>query len=62
MAEQKAKAEKKLAKAKQYDISTGVLRRKGKFCPKCGAGVFMAQHKDRSSCGKCGYAEMKAKP
>ncbi len=26
-------------------------------CPKCGPGVFMATHKDRVSCGKCGYTE-----
>jgi small subunit ribosomal protein S27Ae len=28
-----------------------------KYCPRCGPGVFMAQHKDRLSCGKCGYTE-----
>ncbi len=28
-----------------------------KICPRCGAGVFMAQHKDRLACGKCGYTE-----
>jgi len=30
---------------------------KGKFCPKCGPGVFMGKHKDRTVCGKCGYME-----
>jgi small subunit ribosomal protein S27Ae len=39
-----------------YDASSG-LKRKNKFCPKCGAGVFMANHKDRVTCGKCGYME-----
>ena len=34
---------------------------KGKFCPKCGAGVYMAEHKDRKVCGKCGYAEIATK-
>ncbi|ADN34877.1 Ribosomal protein S27a [Methanolacinia petrolearia DSM 11571] len=28
-----------------------------KHCPRCGPGVFMAEHKDRVSCGKCGYTE-----
>jgi small subunit ribosomal protein S27Ae len=28
-----------------------------KYCPRCGQGVFMAQHKDRLACGKCGYTE-----
>lgn len=30
-----------------------------KFCPKC--GVRMANHKDRFSCGKCSFTEMKKK-
>lgn len=31
-------------------------------CPKCGAGVFLAQHADRVSCGRCGYTEFSKKP
>ncbi|MFQ5405728.1 MAG: 30S ribosomal protein S27ae [Candidatus Micrarchaeia archaeon] len=31
---------------------------KGKSCPKCGSGVGLARHKDRLSCGKCGYMEV----
>ncbi|MCB9361914.1 30S ribosomal protein S27ae [Candidatus Woesearchaeota archaeon] len=27
---------------------------KSEFCPKCDA-TFMATHKDRKTCGKCGY-------
>ncbi|VVC01805.1 30S ribosomal protein S27ae [uncultured archaeon] len=30
-----------------------------KACPKCGSGVRLASHKDRFSCGKCGYFEKK---
>ncbi len=30
-----------------------------KTCPKCGPGVHLAEHKDRRSCGKCGYYEKK---
>lgn len=30
-----------------------------KYCPRCGPGVIMAEHKDRSACGKCGYTEFK---
>jgi|PlaIllAssembly_1097288.scaffolds.fasta_scaffold2597296_1 small subunit ribosomal protein S27Ae len=33
--------------------------RQKRDCPKCGPGTFMAQHKDRVSCGKCGYTEFK---
>ncbi len=45
---------------KLYDVSDGV-KRKNQFCPKCGVGVFMSAHKDRNSCGKCGYTEFKKK-
>lgn len=48
----------KIKKSNKY-ISGDKLERKGKFCPKCGPGVFMAEHKDRYSCGKCGYTEKK---
>lgn len=33
--------------------------KKGKHCPKCGPGVNLAEHANRSSCGKCGYYEKK---
>jgi small subunit ribosomal protein S27Ae len=39
----------------------GKVERKKKHCPKCGPGVFLADHKDRVSCGKCGYTEFKKK-
>ena len=37
----------------------GGLQRKLKACPRCGPGTFLAEHYDRFSCGKCGYAEFK---
>lgn len=42
-----------------YEISGNTAKRKNKFCPKCGVGIFMAQHKNRSSCGKCGFTEFR---
>jgi small subunit ribosomal protein S27Ae len=33
----------------------------GKHCPKCGVGNKLGVHKDRLSCGKCGYLERIAK-
>ncbi|MEM4366960.1 MAG: hypothetical protein QW035_02415 [Candidatus Anstonellales archaeon] len=30
-----------------------------KDCPRCGPGTKLAEHKDRRSCGKCGYFEKK---
>ncbi|MDP3742060.1 MAG: 30S ribosomal protein S27ae [Candidatus Micrarchaeota archaeon] len=32
----------------------------GKNCLKCGSGNKLANHKDRLSCGKCGYSESKS--
>jgi len=46
------------AVSKVYDLSSGI-KRKNKFCPKCGEGFFLAAHKDRLTCGKCGYSEIK---
>lgn len=52
-----AKEKAKTKKSKKYDVSDGTIKRKGRFCPKCGAGVFMAEHKDRYACGRCGFSE-----
>ncbi len=30
-------------------------------CPKCGPGVFLAEHKNRQTCGTCHYTVMKSK-
>ena len=48
-----------MSKIKQYEITDGKLVRKKQFCPEegCGPGVFLAVHKDRVSCGKCGYTK-----
>ncbi len=48
-------------KARMYEVKDGKVSRKGQSCPRCGDGVFMAAHKDRVSCGKCGYTEYKKK-
>jgi len=34
-------------------------KQKNRFCPKCGPGVMLADHKDRLYCGKCHYMEKK---
>lgn len=48
-------------KWKLYIVKDGKVIRKNKFCPRCGPGVFMADHGDRWACGKCGYTEWKRK-
>lgn len=35
--------------------------KKGKNCPRCGPGIFLAQHVGRMHCGKCGYTEFNKK-
>jgi small subunit ribosomal protein S27Ae len=58
----KDKKEKKVKpSSKKYALyeSGDSVKRKNQFCPKCGVGVFLAQHKDRATCGKCGYTEFK---
>ncbi|HLC52744.1 MAG TPA: 30S ribosomal protein S27ae [Candidatus Nanoarchaeia archaeon] len=44
-----------------YEISGQLIKRKNKTCPKCGPGMFLANHKNRVVCGKCGYVEMISK-
>ena len=43
--------------SRMYEVSGHSVKRKNKTCPKCGAGTFMAHHKDRATCGKCMYTE-----
>jgi len=38
-----------------YAVEDGKLVRKNETCPKCGPGVFLANHPDRKSCGRCGF-------
>ncbi|MEM2460728.1 MAG: 30S ribosomal protein S27ae [Candidatus Hadarchaeales archaeon] len=47
------------AKTKYYKVEGGKLKVLRRYCPRCGPGVFMAEHEDRWSCGRCGYAEFK---
>ena len=43
-------------KYEHYHLDGDKLK-KDKSCPRCGAGIFLANHKDRLSCGKCKYTE-----
>jgi len=65
MAEKEGKRPKSKTKHKKiqiwnkYEVSESSIKRKGKFCPRCGNGVFLAIHKNRETCGKCGFSEIK---
>ena len=56
-----APKKKVLKKSNNYELSAGKLVTKKKSCPKCGPGIFMGEHADRTSCGKCGYTEFNKK-
>jgi ubiquitin-small subunit ribosomal protein S27Ae len=46
---------------KFYQVKGGKVERLRKECPRCGRGVFLAEHRDRLTCGKCGYTSFKKK-
>ena len=42
-----------------YEVKDGKLTRKNQTSPKMGSGYFMAEHKDRRTCGASNYMEKK---
>lgn len=44
----------------KYKIDGSKIIRE-KTCPRCGAGIFLMQTKDRIYCGKCHYTEYTGK-
>jgi small subunit ribosomal protein S27Ae len=44
-------------KYSHYKVEGDKITRERKSCPRCGAGTFLAKHKDRLCCGKCKYTE-----
>ena len=38
-----------------YTVEDGKLVRMNEACPRCGPGVFMAKHSNRTTCGRCGW-------
>jgi len=50
-----------MMKREIFKIEGDKIIRLRRNCPKCGDGIFLADHKDRLSCGKCGYTEFKMK-
>jgi small subunit ribosomal protein S27Ae len=43
-----------------FKVEGDKITRLRRHCPKCGDGFFLAVHKNRISCGKCGYTEFKS--
>ena len=59
MAAKKAKASGALRRGSYYKVAGAAVVLERKFCPRCGPGIILAEHKDRLACGKCGYTEFK---
>jgi small subunit ribosomal protein S27Ae len=62
--EKKQRTGKKHMSVKVYDyyeVSGDSVTRKRKVCPRCGPGAWLAEHKGRLYCGKCGYTEFEKK-
>ena len=43
-----------------FKVDGDKITRLRRHCPKCGDGFFLADHKNRLSCGNCGYTEFKS--
>ncbi len=57
------KGKKPRSKSKHNNVKFWELYKEGKFsgrwCPRCGPGIVLAVHKNRSTCGRCHYSEIK---
>jgi small subunit ribosomal protein S27Ae len=57
MADGKGKSKGEVSVYKFYTIQGDKATKNKRECQRCGKGVFMAEHKDRYTCGKCGFTE-----
>ncbi len=60
MPKKDVKNKKPSKKYSKYKVSGDSVERAA-VCPRCGAGVFLAEHKNRQTCGSCGYTVFKDK-
>lgn len=51
---------KKVQIWEKYETDGDEVKRKGKTCPRCGDGVFLAEHDNRNTCGRCGFSQIKS--
>ena len=58
MAKKKVKNKEPSKRWEHYSVKGDKLERKPS-CPKCGPGIFLADHSDRYYCGKCHFVQIK---
>jgi small subunit ribosomal protein S27Ae len=61
MSEGTLKKSKKRPISSYYKIEGGKIERLLPICERCGPGYFMADHKDRYTCGNCGFTRYKVR-
>ncbi len=49
---------KNVQRWRKFKVEGNRIAVQGEYCPRCGEGVFLAIHKNRKTCGKCGYSEI----
>lgn len=54
------KAHKNKKTSQKYKFYSASGEKKGKFCPRCGPGVFLGNMGNRQYCGKCGYTSFES--
>ena len=57
----KGRKHENIKKYKMYKIEGGKAIPLRKWCPRCGPGTFIAEHKGREYCGRCGYTVFEKK-
>lgn len=44
---------------KYYKVEGDNVKKLKRECSRCGKGIFMGEHENRITCGRCGYTEFK---
>jgi ubiquitin-small subunit ribosomal protein S27Ae len=57
MVDKKTARKGEVAVYKFYKLEGDKTIKSKRDCPRCGKGVFMAEHDNRNTCGKCGFTE-----
>ena len=45
----------------KYKVEGNKVTLQGKYCPRCGPGIFLMENQGRKYCGKCHYSEFGSK-